>query len=1519
MSDTRSSVLDLIDQVCDRYELAHLAGQRPRLDDYLGGVPEAERSGLLRELLRLEGAYLKADQRRRWQQGERVRLRAYLEEVPALRQHPELLFELVCAEVLLRLECHDTPPPRPVDYLELLPGQEAQLRRFFAARHLLPAATAQPLGERDTLRAARQDTVAAPHHTVDELPVWQGEPTMPPLPAPAAPPGYEVLGELGRGGMGVVCQARQVSAGRVVALKMLLHAGHADAEQLARFRSEAQAIARLQHPHVVQVFEVGEHGGLPFFSLEFCPGGSLDRKLAGTPLPPAEAAALVEKVARGVQAAHDAHVIHRDLKPANVLLAADGTPKVSDFGLARKLDAPGATHSGVIMGTPSYMAPEQARGQVERLGPAVDVYALGAVLYECLTGRPPFRAAAVMDTLLQVVSEEPVPPRQLNAKVPRDLETVCLKCLQKEASRRYASAAELAEDLGRFGRGEPVVARPVAVAERAAKWVRRNRWLAGALATVATTLLLGTALSIAFNIHAARSADQARIDEANAVAARNKLATTNVTLTQTADELEETLARSLLRPLALQGGAQPMTDDEWEALWQLATDNGGRLGYRFVKEAAQGPVTSRQLRDRAAPALVAAVGLDKGRRAEVEKLLLARLEEPAVGAEQKRDLALALAALGGLSNPAATRTAQELTRAWREETDAFVATLLAEALSEVAARQESSEAAKAADALALAVKRGDHRFANQEKAEAIWLLAARLEPKDAAQVAANLCQAIEHINDPLALPALRPGPRGQIENALPALLQGLSAVSARLESKDAVKAALSLVRFLGDGKSCIERPRRLTRGESEVTARLDADGVSAILSQALKKEDYSQEVDVLHNCLSEVMGRLESTEAVQVAGALTLTMKKVAADAAQQIANPERYNSLSPGQAPGALERLAKAFSLVAAHLGPTDAKPAAITLIQIIKDLDRAIKDSKDKSAASYHSAGALSALTQGLSAVAARMDPDDGEQVAATLRLAIEDATNANVLSALAAHLQSKDAAQAAAASFAQAMKDTERDNQEGQILSGLAQGLLAVVGRLEPAQARRVTEQAAARLVKAMTKELDADDVALQVSNGVKRSGMKRELIVELVRSYPGPSTWVGPDHLSLLARDLSALANHLDAREAGRRAGQAAAILGQAINDVKDPKDFPILVQGLSALARHFEYREVTRATTTLIQVIKDNKYPVQLSVLVQGLSVVSARLNSRDAAQAASTLIQAIKDNNLGGEMLAQALSAVAARLDPTDAAQAAAMLARAINNEQDPGALSALGQALGAVGGRLESKEAARVAAILIQAGHREAGRRKGMDAKDGVAAIQIQVGHREGLSAVAVSLDPRDAAQVAVSLTQTAKASRTDQLHELVYCLPTVAARLQAKHAAVTLAAAIKDTNHPYLNRYLAEGLSALLSAVPGSQVPALAATTASAVASTAGSGQPLAGLAPILAAAEPPPCRLSTQELIELLKMPTCGSEVGRVVLDQLGNRYRRSFADRWDFVRFAHERQLGLKFTSPPQPPGRAAAAP
>jgi serine/threonine protein kinase len=317
-------------------------------------------------------------------------------------------------------------------------------------------------------------------------------PTVPaesPLPADAperrAVPGYELLAEIARGGMGIVYKARQLCLNRVVALKMMRRR-EADAQELARFRIEAEAVARLDHPHIVRVHDFGEHDGLPYFCMELVEGGNLATWLACGPLPVPQAAHLVEVLARAVHYAHQRHIIHRDLKPANVLLArlGDGpadparfprTPKVADFGLAKRLDDDAhITHTHTVMGTASYMAPEQAEGRTHAVGPLTDVYALGAILYECLTGRPPFKAATRDETLRQVIHEEPVRPTELRPDIPTELEAICLKCLEKPAEQRYATALALAEDLRRFQAGEPLAIRPLSEWEREARWARRG-------------------------------------------------------------------------------------------------------------------------------------------------------------------------------------------------------------------------------------------------------------------------------------------------------------------------------------------------------------------------------------------------------------------------------------------------------------------------------------------------------------------------------------------------------------------------------------------------------------------------------------------------------------------------------------------------------------------------------------------------------------------------------------------------------------------------------------------------------------------------------------------------------------------------------------------------------------------------------------------------------------------------------------------------------------------------------------
>lgn len=314
-------------------------------------------------------------------------------------------------------------------------------------------------------------------------------------------PGYDQFELIGSGGMGVVYKARQVALNRVVAIKMLLRRGSTGDRHLERFRREAMAVASLRHPNIVQVYDAGEHNGCPYFAMEYVEGGSLAQALSGMPQPAGKAAEMLATLARAIHAAHLSGTLHRDLKPANILCTADGVLKIADFGLARSLEESERTHltlEGTPVGTPSYMSPEQALGRTE-LGPAVDTYALGAILYEMLTGRPPFRGESFVETQRQVISDDPVPPTRLNPRTPRDLQTICLKCLEKAPEHRYATALGLAEDLDRFLRGEPIAARPVSPPERLVRWSRRNpaaAAFAGALGVVGVLSLVVLAGSL---------------------------------------------------------------------------------------------------------------------------------------------------------------------------------------------------------------------------------------------------------------------------------------------------------------------------------------------------------------------------------------------------------------------------------------------------------------------------------------------------------------------------------------------------------------------------------------------------------------------------------------------------------------------------------------------------------------------------------------------------------------------------------------------------------------------------------------------------------------------------------------------------------------------------------------------------------------------------------------------------------------------------------------------------------------
>jgi tetratricopeptide (TPR) repeat protein len=513
------SIEDLrrIDSLCDRFEAACHAGKRPDLVKFLDQMADAggsARDHLFRELLSLD---LEACRRR----GERPDLAVYRERFPQHREAVDAAFAALDLEewTLASAVTRGRHGRTGVSNISKLTELGADL----------PPAELNP----GALEALRSE-------------------------------GYEVLGELGRGGMGVVYLARKVALNRLCALKMVLTGAHAGSGALVRFRTEAETIARLGHPDIVQIYHIGEADGLPYLELEYLAGGGLDQALDGSPRPAGKAARLVEIMARAIAEAHRRGIVHRDLKPANILLDAGGHPKVADFGLAKIVGSDdGLTKSRVVIGSPFYMAPEQAEGDNRQVGATADVYALGAILYELLTGRPPFRAATALETLAQVKDNDPVSPSRFQPGLPGDIETICLKCLEKSPSRRYATALDLAEDLRRFLDREPILAHRARSWERAWKWARRRPALAAALSFSAAAVVLLLVGALYYNtrlsaaVRKAQAAEQAAVEQANL---------TLKTLNQLVFDVQEKLGKTpATRPLR-----QALLDQAIAGLDQIA-------------------------------------------------------------------------------------------------------------------------------------------------------------------------------------------------------------------------------------------------------------------------------------------------------------------------------------------------------------------------------------------------------------------------------------------------------------------------------------------------------------------------------------------------------------------------------------------------------------------------------------------------------------------------------------------------------------------------------------------------------------------------------------------------------------------------------------------------------------------------------------------------------------------------------------------------------------------------------------
>ncbi|MBM3980981.1 MAG: hypothetical protein FJ304_11980 [Planctomycetes bacterium] len=689
-------------------------------------------------------------------------------------------------------------------------------------------------------------------------------------------PGYELGEEVGRGAMGVVYKARNLRLNRTVALKMVL-TEQGDSRRMIRFLAEAEAVAAVKHPHVVQVFEFGEATGRPFIAFEYLSGDKLTTRL-GTPLLPKDAAELLAKIARGVAAAHDQGIVHRDLKPSNILFDEANVPKVTDFGLAKRGSVSDLTATQAVMGTPAYMAPEQASGNAKFVGPQADVWALGVILYESLTGARPFEADDVQGLLARVIMADPVPPRKRLSAIPRDVELICLKCLSKQPHERYPTAKELADDLDRFVRGEPISVRPAGALVRSYKWVKRNKVVSGATAAVVLALLVGAGISLGFGLEANKQADEAKKQkkEADDAAAREKGETARANrekqdainarneLGRKTDELNSALARALLGPMLSGDRETRLTPYERAVLWELTVWRGTPVPIKFLAEGTSSPLSSRQLECRAEFAFHAAIGLAPDVWGQADRMLLARFDAPGTTQEQRRSLAIACARAGVFSTPTADRAGA-----------ALAVELVAVACNPHFIRRTDEPLA---DSCAPGPK---SLFARESElralADCLVTVGRRMSPSGAQSVAETLLEAMR--ND-----------QWQHSVHLRELARALSGVVGCLESEKASGICDRAVKSLAPpaGYKAHSNPWELAEGLSVVAVRMEPEQAAQMLLSKIAATDNPSTLRQLAFGLASVATRLSPNKAAEVCDS-------AARHLAQQIGQANYLTELAEG------------------------------------------------------------------------------------------------------------------------------------------------------------------------------------------------------------------------------------------------------------------------------------------------------------------------------------------------------------------------------------------------------------------------------------------------------------------------------------------------------------------------------------------------------------------------------------------------------------------------------------------------